>query len=102
MAPRAAAELVARVADGVEYAHGRGILHRDLKPANVLLAADGTPKVSDFGLAKDLQPEAAALTGPGDGPGTLPYLAPEQLGGSAEGVGRATDVFGLGPSCTSC
>jgi hypothetical protein len=96
IAPRAAAELVAGIADGVAYAHGRGILHRDLKPANVLLAADGTPKVSDFGLAKDLRPEAAALTGPGDGPGTLPYLAPEQLQGSAEAVGRATDVFGLG------
>jgi tRNA A-37 threonylcarbamoyl transferase component Bud32 len=96
LTPRAAAELVARLADGVEYAHRHGIIHRDLKPGNVLLTADGTPKVSDFGLAKDLEPDATALTRTHDRPGTLPYMAPEQVQGRAEAVGPHTDLFGLG------
>jgi serine/threonine-protein kinase len=76
-------------------AHERGVLHRDLKPANVLLTEDGTPKITDFGLAKLLQ-EAEELTRSGAVLGTPSYMAPEQAGGQPGRVSRAVDVYGLG------
>ena len=72
-------------------AHDAGIVHRDLKPGNVLLLPDGSVKIVDFGLAKvgDL-----ALTGPGLRPGTVAYMSPEQLDGTA--VDHRTDLWSLG------
>src|SRR5262249_42107297 len=96
--PREAAELVAALADGVEHAHGHGVVHRDLKPANVLLAPDGTPKITDFGLAKILSesPAAAEQTQSGAVVGTPAYMAPEQAAARREQVGVAADVWALG------
>jgi tetratricopeptide (TPR) repeat protein len=94
LAPREAAALVATLARAMQHAHGHGIVHRDLKPGNVLLTADGTPKVSDFGLAKRL--DVPGQTSVGAVLGTPSYMAPEQARGQAEAIGPRTDVYGLG------
>src|SRR5206468_2374158 len=75
---RAAAELLATLADAVQYAHHNGVIHRDLKPANVLLMEDGTPRITDFGLARLLGQEDASRTASGAIVGTPQYMAPEQ------------------------
>ena len=97
-APQSAAQstrLIATLASAVEFAHQRGIVHRDLKPANILLTADGTPKIADFGLARriDRGPE---LTRSGARLGTPSYMAPEQALGKSSAVGPLTDVYALG------
>ncbi len=101
---QAAVWIVARLAEGLDHAHSRGLLHRDLKPANVLLAADGTPMLLDFNLAAENHPEPSegevrrALVG-----GTLPYMAPEHLdafdphGTTSPGsVDERADIYALG------
>jgi serine/threonine protein kinase len=90
-----AAVLIETVARAVDHAHQRRVIHRDLKPANVLLSTGGTPKVTDFGLAKRLD-RAAAHTQSGAVLGTPSYMAPEQAGGKAKYVGPAADVYALG------
>jgi tRNA A-37 threonylcarbamoyl transferase component Bud32 len=89
-----AACLVEKLARAMHYAHSRGVVHRDLKPANVLLTADGEPKVTDFGLAKQLD-AASDLSQTGAIMGTPSYMAPEQAGGARD-IGPATDVYALG------
>jgi tRNA A-37 threonylcarbamoyl transferase component Bud32 len=92
---RQAASLVAALARGVQAAHEGGIIHRDLKPSNILLTADGTPKISDFGLARRLN-DAAGLTWTGAAMGTPSYMAPEQAQGKAGVPGPAVDIYSLG------
>jgi len=100
--PRDSARLVAAVAAGAHAAHRRGLVHRDIKPSNVLLErvdgalslADCHPKLTDFGLVKDLAADSD-LTHTRDLVGTPSYMAPEQATGAAD-VGPACDVWALG------
>src|SRR5262249_29845698 len=91
-------QMLLTVCAAVQHAHERGVLHRDLKPGNVLVTADGTPRVTDFGLAKRLEDQAGSPPATGQTPsgailGTPSYMAPEQAGGK---VGPAADVYALG------
>jgi TolB-like protein/Tfp pilus assembly protein PilF/predicted Ser/Thr protein kinase len=96
--PRRAVALMAKVTRAVQYAHGQGILHRDLKPGNILLDGRGEPLVSDFGLAKCLEP-TSNLTRTLTTVGAPDYVAPEQIdpaGAGSSKLGPAADVYSLG------
>src|SRR5262249_28075697 len=93
MPPAEAAGLVGGLCRRVQAAHDVDVIHRDLKPANVLIGSDGTPKITDFGLAKKLGEQGMTQTG--SVMGTPSYMAPEQAKG-AKGVGPACDVYALG------
>jgi serine/threonine-protein kinase len=92
-------ELFRAVCTAVQYAHQNLVLHRDLKPGNVLVAADGAPKLLDFGIAKLLNPQAwgraAEATASGGPPLTPEYASPEQIRGG-EVLTTASDVYALG------
>ncbi len=93
--PVMAARLIESLAMAVHHAHLREIVHRDLKPANILLTSDGTPKVTDFGLAKSLGADID-LTRTDSIIGSPSYMAPEQAGGTSSRIGPPTDVYSLG------
>jgi eukaryotic-like serine/threonine-protein kinase len=97
----AAARLVEQLAHAIHFAHTRGIVHRDLKPANVLLAEDGTPKITDFGLARRGESNMG-MTASGEILGTPSYMAPEQAGGGTKHAGPAADVYALGAILYEC
>ena len=90
--------LFSKVCDAVQYAHQKLVVHRDLKPSNILVAADGTPRLLDFGIAKVLNPEPSAqnlqVTQTGTRCMTPAYASPEQMRGKQ--VTPATDIYSLG------
>lgn len=91
-----AAQTAETLARAVHVAHEAGVVHRDLKPQNVLMTLDGQPKVTDFGLAKDIGGGGSGQTHAGSIIGTPSYMAPEQAAGRIHDIGPATDVYALG------
>ena len=90
---RGALQLVLAVADGLAFAHERGLVHRDVKPQNVLVSREGEVKVTDFGIARSLDVKQG-MTESGTVLGTSNYIAPEQASG--ERVDALSDVYSLG------
>lgn len=91
---RVTVELIAKVADALEYAHQAGTIHRDIKPANLLLDHSGHIWITDFGLAH--VGNDASLTATGDVLGTMRYMSPEQAGGQRAVLDGRTDIYSLG------
>ena len=93
------ADLVAQVAEGLDFAHAKGIVHRDVKPANIILVEGNRAKITDFGIAK-IASSGANLTSTGQFLGTPNYMAPEQVKGAP--VDGRTDIFSLGICLYEC
>ena len=94
-APREAAEIAHQLALAMQSVHERGVIHRDLKPANVLMTLHGTPKITDFGLAKRVDVDSSQ-TRTGSLMGTPSYMAPEQARGDTHAIGPLSDLYSLG------
>jgi WD40 repeat protein/serine/threonine protein kinase len=92
---RWSARMTETLARAIHVAHDRGIVHRDLNPSNILMTTDGTPKITDFGLAKFLLDDAGVSLN-GVILGTPSYMAPEQVSGHRRGIGPGADIYALG------
>jgi eukaryotic-like serine/threonine-protein kinase len=100
LAPEVTLDIVSQAARALDAAHQAGIVHRDIKPGNLLIMADGTTKITDFGIAKAREAQAAQLTATGIVMGTALYVSPEQATGST--VTGASDIYSLGVVAYEC
>ena len=100
--PDDALALGVKLAGALEHAHGLGVLHRDLKPDNVLIDEAGEPRLTDFGLAKQLEDATQRLSQSGFLLGTPGFWPPEQARGELTRIGPASDVYGLGATLYAC
>src|SRR5207253_10854643 len=85
--------LGSQLCDDLKHAHDKGIVHRDLKPSNIMVLPDGTVKLTDFGIAKDL--DVTALTSANCTVGTASYMSPEQCKGERD-LTFKSDLYSLG------
>ena len=105
LAPRAVLRYFRQIADGVAYAHRRGVIHRDLKPGNILVDREGVPRILDFGLARSTEKSVADDVGTtlaGEFLGTFAYAAPEQLSGDPNAIDSRCDLYALGVVLYEC
>lgn len=93
---RYAAEIVEQLARAMQYAHDNSVLHRDLKPANILLDGTGKPKITDFGLAREVDETASGATSEGTIMGSPSYMPPEQARGELSSITPRSDLYSLG------
>lgn len=104
--PMESAELVETLARAVQSAHEKGVLHLDLTPRTVLIAEDGTPKITGFGVRVDSESgsrePSEPVTGSSTATGTLSYMAPEQASGPNKAIGPASDIYALGAILYEC
>jgi serine/threonine-protein kinase len=95
MPQRETARIMIEVCRAVEFAHSQGLLHRDIKPSNIMVEPNGSVRLTDFGLVKDIEP-SESLTRTGAVMGTPNYMSPEQANGRARHIGPASDIYSIG------